>query len=213
MSPLRKSLAPAPGEVPEQSSHIVALSLDMRLAALADDDPERRRRAVLDLADVVVALPALAMRLGVETDLTVRDALCAQLARHDRPEVVDGVIEYLASDDAGLRNAVAEVLAKTPKATAVRLPALLADPDPDVRILTVMVLGSLRLAEVQQWLSGLVVSDPDPNVVSAAIGELVPLIGTRSEQLLCQARDRFPTDPFITFSVTRALCALDRERT
>jgi hypothetical protein len=108
---------------------------------------------------------------------------------------------------------VAEVLAKTPTATARRLPALLADPDPDVRILTVMVLGSVRLAEVGEWLTRLVRDDPDPNVVSAAIGELVPLIGPRSGQLLCAARDRFPTDPFIAFSVTRALSVLDRERT
>jgi hypothetical protein len=152
-------------------------------------------------------------RLGVEADQRVRDALCTQLARYDLPEVVDGVIEHLACDDAGLRNAVAELLAKTPKATARRVPALLADPDPDVRILTVMVLSSLRLAEVEEWLTGLVRNDPDPNVVSAAIGELVALIGAESEQLLYAARDRFPTDPFITFSVTRALTALDREQT
>jgi HEAT repeat protein len=213
MSPLRKSLAPAPGEVPGQSRRVVERSLDVLLAALVDDDPESRRRAVLDLSDRVDALSALVARLGVETDLTVREALCTQLARHDRPEVVDGVIEHLASDDAGLRNAVAELLAKTPTATARRLPALLADPDPDVRILTVTVLGSLRLAEVEEWLTGLVRTDPDPNVVSAAIGELVPLVGARSEQVMYAARDRFPTDPFITFSVTRALTALDRERT
>jgi hypothetical protein len=92
MSPLRKSLAQAAGEVPEQSRRLVERPLDELLASLVDDDPERRRRAVLDLADRVEALPALAQRLSQETDLTVRDALCTQLARHDRPEVVEGVI-------------------------------------------------------------------------------------------------------------------------
>jgi HEAT repeat protein len=213
MSPLRKSLAPAAGEVPEQHRRVVEHTLDTLLAALVDDDPERRRRAVLDLADRLDALPALVAQFGVESNLVVRDALCTQLARYDLPEVVDGLIDHLSSDDAGLRNAVVHVLSKTQTATARRLPALLVDPDPDVRILTVTILSSLRLPEVEDWLTDVVTNDPSPNVVSAAIGELASLTGARCEQLLCEARDRFPTDPFITFSVTRTLTALDREQT
>jgi len=212
MTPLRKTSSPALAGVPEQGRRPVQRTVDALLDQLADIDPEHRRRAVLDLTGVPEALPALVHLLGVEADRTVRDALCAQLARYDLPEVVDGLIGHLASDDAGLRTAVAGVLAHTPNSTAERVPELLADPDPDVRILTVMVLGELRLAAVEGWLIGLVSSDPDPNVVAAAICELVPLMGVRCEQALCAARDRFPHDPFITFSVTRALTVLDRER-
>jgi len=216
MSPLRKArpddgpedrpdASPGPGEPDGRP-------LDAVLAELTGDDPELRRRAVLLLADRPGALPALIARVGVEPDRTVLEALCTQLARHDRPEVVDGLVRHLASDDAGLRTVVVDVLARTPTATARRIPQLMADPDPDVRILTVMMLGQLRLAEVEGWLAELVRTDPHPNVVSAAIGELALLAGERSEADLDAARARFPADPFIAFAVTRALAAADRGR-
>jgi HEAT repeat protein len=186
--------------------------MDGLLAQLADGDPERRRRAVLDLAERPEALPALVRQLGVEPDRVVRDAICTQLARHDLPAVVDGLIEYLASDDAGLRNAVAGVLSMTPAATSRRVPELLVDPDPDVRILTVMVLGALRLPEVEGWLADLVATDQHANVVSAAIGELAPIAGGRCEAALLAARQRFPDDPYIGFMVTRALAGPNSRR-
>jgi hypothetical protein len=187
------------------------LPLGSLITALADDDPELRRRAVLELGDRPEGLPVLVRRVGSEPDRTVRAALCTQLARHDVSEVVDGLIEHLGSDDAGLRVAVAGVLSRTPIATSSRIPELLVDPDPDVRILTVMVLAGLRSSGVEGWLTGLVRTDPNPNVTAAAIGELAALVGPACEASLRVALDRFPDDPFIAFSVERALTALDRE--
>jgi HEAT repeat protein len=182
------------------------------LAALAADDPEVRRRAVLELADEPEALSHLIERVGVEPDLMVREALCTYLARHDLPEVVDGLVEHLASDDAALRTAIAAVLQQTRTSTAARMPQLLADPDPDVRILTVMVLAGLRTPQVEDWLTSLVEQDPDPRVAAAAIGELVSLTGLRCVDALNAARARFPDDPFISFVVSSALAALDCEQ-
>jgi len=213
MSPLRRTPArdaetlgdtPRPDDGPGRA-------LDTLLAELVDDDPELRRRAVRDLADRDEARAALVDRVGTEPDRSVRDALCAQLSRHDRPDVVDGLLRHLASDDAGLRTAVVEVLGALPTATAARIPQLLADPDPDVRILTVMVLARLRLAAVEGWLTGLVRGDDSPNVVSAAIGELALLAGARCVADLEGARERFPTDPFIGFTVSQALATMDGE--
>ena len=205
-------LAPADAAAPNGIDPPGERDLDALLAQLVADDPERRRHAVIDLADADGALPALLGRVGVETDRSVREAICTQLARHDVPLVVDSLVAHLASDDAGLRNAVAEVLAKTPRSTAARVPQLLADPDPDVRILTVMVLGTLRLAEVEGWLADLARSDEHPNVVAAAIGELTAIAGDRCEPVLNAVRRRFPDDPFIAFAVNRALSDLDAGR-
>jgi HEAT repeat protein len=212
MSPLRKS--PPQGAPPDSPVDAECeRPLEELLDDLVDDDPELRRRAVPALADRPQAWSVLARRVGVEPDPTVRATLCTQLARHDRPEVVDGLLGYLASDDAGLRTAVAEVLSRTATSTAARVPTLLADPDPDVRILTVMVLAGLRSPEVEGWLTDLVTGDPDPNVTAAAIGELASLLGAGQSATLIAARERFPDDPFITFAVARALAGSDGERT
>jgi HEAT repeat protein len=207
MPPLR--LPPVDAEIPEASRRAVECTLDGLLVQLVQGDPEARRRAALDLADVPEAIPALVQRVGVELDPTVRDAICSQLVRHDRPEVVDGLIEHLASDDAGLRNAVAVVLSQTLRSTVRRMPDLLADPDPDVRILTVAVLGALRAVEVKRWLAHIVATDPHPNVVSAAIGELAPIAGDCCGPALRSARQRFPNDPYIAFAVARAMGGSD----
>lgn len=211
MSPLRKAPIEERDQVLREGNGSEP-PLGVLLMALVDDDPECRRRAVLDLADRSQALPELVRRVGIERDPTVRDALCTLLARHDLPEVADGLIAHLAADDAGLRVAVAGVLARTSSATAARIPALITDPDPDVRILTVMVLAELRSAAVEGWLTELVDADPDANVTAAAIGELAALVGAGCEPALRAARSRFPDDPFIVFSVDRALAGLDRER-
>jgi HEAT repeat protein len=208
MSPLRVS--PAVPGAPGADRRTVERTVEGLLGQLEHADAEVRRRAVLDLADRPEAWSALVDRVGHEPDPTVRSAICTQLARHDVPAVVDGLVRYLASDHAAVRNAVAGVLARTPVSTARRMPDLLADPDPDVRILTVTVLGALRTPDVEDWLAGLVSDDPHPNVVSTAIGELVSIAGDRCRPALLAARERFPDDPFIAFTVDRALQATSR---
>ena len=211
MSPLFKSAATA-SDPPLATESRSQPGFEELLSQLGDDDPDVRRAAVLGIADNPLALTALAERVGVEHDHIVREALCSQLARHDVPEVVDIVIGHLASDNAALRNDVVELLARLPISTARRVPALLADPDPDVRLLAVMVLSGLRSPEVETWLSELVRHDLNANVVASAIGELVALAGKRSWATLIAARERFPDDPFIAFSVSRVVNVPDSER-
>jgi hypothetical protein len=210
MSPLYRS--PSGNDEPERAER----SLGLLLADLASDQPEVRRGAVQVLSDMPEdlseVLPALVRRVGAETDALVRTTLCAQLARHDRVEVVDGLIPHLASNDAGLRNAVSEVLSKTPASTALRIPQLLSDPDPDVRILTVMLLTGLRLTEVEGWLIQLIQGDGDPLVVAAAMGELIALAGARCEPVLRSARQRFPDDPFISFMTAESCTGVESAR-
>ena len=211
MSPLRKSeVDEVDGAGPDGPGR--DQPLPDRLARLVDGDPDRRRRAVLALSDEPAALPHLIARVGLEPDPAVREALCAHLAGHDDPAVVDGLAGLLASDDAGLRIAVAGVLQQTRTATQARMPEWLADPDRDVRLLVVMVLAGLRSPQVEGWLTDLVEHDPDPNVTAAAIDELAGLVRAPCRAALRSARARFPDDPFIDFVVTRAMAAPDRER-
>jgi hypothetical protein len=107
---------------------------------------------------------------------------------------------------------------------ADRLHTELADPDPDVRIRAVLAIAAAgsaaadgrtdpaAVAQSTEWLTEVVLGDPDPDVVAAAIGVLALLVGPRCEQALCEARDRFPGSPAITHAVTRALTGLDQRR-
>lgn len=164
---------------------------------------------------------ALVVRLEGQADRSAREVFLSTLAGFDRPDVVDGLLAYLArdvrTDGTGRRGVVAELLAALPDSTVPRLAGLLADPDPEARVLAVMVLGRVRpdrvpVEQVQAWLTGVVTGDPDAGVTAAAIGELVPVAGRAGEPALLVARDRFPADPFITYAVTQALTALDRGR-
>ena len=172
---------------------------------LDSPDPERRRKAALCLDGVAEAVPALFDRLAVETEPAVRDALLTPLAGQDTDAVAIGLAGHLASEDPGLRTAVAEAMAAMPESVPVLMPDLLTDPDHDVRILTVMVLANLQHSEVDSWLVAMIRDDPHPNVVTAAIGALLPSAGAEHATLLQDALRRFPDDPFLCFIVKTAM--------
>lgn len=175
---------------------------------LNGDDPEARRRAALDLGLEADGGAALVARVGVETDPTVRDAILTQIAKLDTPEVAAGLLPYLGSDDAPLRNAVVSALAAMPASVPAFVPSLLADPDPDVRILSIMVVAGLRVPQVEAWLCQLIESDDHANVVAAAVSELVPLAGPEAIAVLESAPSRFPGDPFLAYTVSSAVARL-----
>jgi len=178
------------------------------VAGLNAADPETRRRAAVDLADEPDGVPALVARVGVERDPAVRDTVLTQLARLDSPEVATGLVPHLGSDDAGLRNAVVVAMAQMPRSVPPLVPGLLADPDPDVRILTIMMMAGLRVAELEGWLVGVLEHDTHTNVVASAVSELVPIAGPEAVDVLEAVPARFPDDPFLAFTVRAALARL-----
>lgn len=177
---------------------------DMLIQLLDDVDPNRRRESALRLGGAPEAVGALLDRVHVERDPVVLDAILNTLAAHDTEQVAAGLIGHLASDDADVRTAVAEALATMRQSMPPMLPQLLADPDPDVRILTATVMGGLNHPEALSWLAEMIRHDRHPNVVSAAIDALLPSVGAEHLALFHQARDRFPDDPFIRFVVEAA---------
>ena len=192
---------------PEQVSSKLPAT-ETLLGQLDDRDTDRRREAALGLDDGPDAVPALLERLTAETEPAVRDALLATLVTHDTEQVVAALIVHLASDDAGLRTAVAETLAAMPVSVLRFMPALLADARHHVRIMTVLILARMHHAEAVFWLVAVISDDPHPNVVSAAIDALLPSATVEHLPLLRQAMSRFPDDPFLRFVVDIAVSRL-----
>lgn len=174
-------------------------SVTQLLVALHSAAPDGRRQAALALAGVREATGAVAAQVGVETDPAAREAMLTALAETDSPEAVAGLIGYLRSEDAGLRSAVAETLAAMP-ATAVAVPGLLADADPDVRILTVMAIAVLPAPDVPGWLRAVAGGDPHANVVGAAVNELAEVGTADMADDVRAVAERFPDDPFLAFA-------------
>lgn len=203
MTLIRRTATP---EVPTQSADRRSPVRDVPglIESLSDPTADVRRRAALDLAGAAEAIPALLGRVGPEPDRAVREAVLTVLAAQDVDAVVWGLLPNLASDDATLRNAVVEVLRTMPLAMPAHVGALLASPDSDVRVLTVMILAGLRVPEVAGWLAGVVRTDDHPNVVAAALAELLETGGDEVVELARGAAIRFPADPFLQFAAQSA---------
>ena len=200
MGLVRRNAEPEPPEAAAE-----APSVETLLEQLEDLEPECRREAALGLDGVARAVPALLRRAGVETEPAVRDAVLTTLAAQDTEPVASGLAEFLASDDAGLRTAAAEAMATMPRSVPALVPALIADPDHDVRVMTAMVLADLHHPESQSWLATMISNDPHPNVVTSAIDALLPSAGPEHVPLLEAAMRRFPDDPFLRFTVEKAM--------
>ncbi|GIF10317.1 HEAT repeat domain-containing protein [Actinoplanes teichomyceticus] len=200
MGLVRKQIPQSPEEPAPPSA-----TPDELIRRLDDPDPERRREAALDLDGMPEAVPELLARLGPEQEPRVRDAVLTTLAAHDTEAVAAGLAVHLASDEAGLRTAVAEALATMPRSTPALIPDLLAAPDHDVRVMTAMVLADLPHPDAQSWLARMIDEDPHANVVTAAIDALLPAATAEHVPVLQAAARRFPDDPFLQFTVRSAL--------
>jgi HEAT repeat protein len=180
-------------------------STDVLLSRLDDPDADRRREAALGLVGVAAAVPELLVRVGAEQDRRVLESILVTLAAHDTDEVAASLAVHLASDEAGLRTAVAAALATMPQSVPALLPDLLNAPDHDVRVMTAMILADLRHPETHGWLVRMICEDPHPNVVGAAIDALLPAANADDIPLLEGALARFPDDPFLRFTVQAAI--------
>ena len=117
---------------------------------------------------------------------------------------VDAFLPLLRSEDAALRNGAIEGLACLPDVVGPRISALLQDPDTDVRIFTVNLLGFLRHPQVGAWLGQVLDKESAVNVVGAAV-EVLTEVGTPAHlAALDAAAARFASDPFITFAIELA---------
>lgn len=172
---------------------------------LSGSDANLRRVAALELASDIEAVAELLAQLADEEDHAVRQAIVSSLAAIGGPAVVEGVLGYLRSEDAGLRNDVIDLLKDQPDAIAPHMPRLLADPDPDVRIFAVNILESLKHPKVIDWLIAVIETDRHINVCATAVDLIGEVGDVRAMVPLARLEERFADEPFITFAVASAL--------
>lgn len=174
------------------------------MAQLTDPAIDVRRWAARDLAVYPEATEVLGRALAREGNGSVREALFTSLCTLGGTAAVDVLLPLLRSEDAALRNGAIESLAHLPEAAGQRIDALLHDPDADVRIFTVNLLGSLRHARVGPWLNQVLEKDTAINVVAAAVEVITEMGGNEHLPGLEVARKRFASDAFMGFAIDLA---------
>ncbi|MDB5557823.1 MAG: heat repeat-containing lyase [Enterovirga sp.] len=179
---------------------------------LRDADPDTRRTAARALATEPGGPPALGQALAREQDPRVRDAITTSLMRAGSDEAVLQLLPHLRSDDASLRTLVIEALQGMPAAVSAHLPDLLADADPDVRLLAAEIARTAPSEAATALLADALAGEQHPNVAGAMV-EVLAEIGTADAiDALHIAQRRFAAEPFLTFAVEVALERLNRAR-
>jgi HEAT repeat protein len=201
---LVKRADPVPGTPPDEDRRDTPRDLFSLVAALSLPTSEGRRRAALDLAGEPAAVTTLAERLAIEPSRPVREAIITALVETGGETVARALAPHLRSELATVRNAAVEGLSQV-AATALVVPELLTDADPDVRVLCVMVLASLHDEHVPDWLLAVVEHDTNANVCACAVDVLAEVGDDSMRDVLLALPPRFPEDPFLPFAVQIAV--------
>ncbi len=171
------------------------------LAALAGGTGDERWAAARAAADVPGGVEALSRALTIERDARVREAILTSLARLGTSDAVAAILPHLRSDDANLRAGCLDALRIVPEALAPHLPGLLADPDPDVRVLACDLARLLPAGDAAGLLCCVLARDGQANVCAAAVEVLAEIAGADALPALDACARRFPGDPFLPFAV------------
>jgi hypothetical protein len=170
-------------------------------AALRRGTAQERWSAARSLGERQDAGRILGDALAEERDARVREALFTSLARLASPESVEAVIPYLRSDDSGLRTGALDALRDMIAAVRPRLPALLADTDPDVRVLCCDLVRELPAADATDLLCAVLEHEAEPNVCAAAIDVLAEMGEPAALPFLEKCGSRFHDQSFLIFAI------------
>jgi HEAT repeat protein len=170
-------------------------------SSLSEGTSEQRWAAVRAAAESKDAVPLLAAALPGESDPVVRQAIFTGLSRIATRESAAALLPYLRSDDAGLRTGAIDALRAMPEAARGHVPALLADPDADVRLLSCELVRGLPESEANRLLCDLLERESEKNVCAAALEVLAEVGRTQALPTLRRCAERFGDDPFMAFSI------------
>ena len=172
---------------------------------LVSDDASARRQAARALSALPEATVLLCARLEVEPSASVRSIIFTGLIAHPSPVAVEGLLPFLRSEDVGLRNAAIDALQKMPHEVIPCIDLLLADPDSDVRIMAVNILGLLQHPAAPARLLRVAIDDSHVNVCAAALDALAEVGDPEAIAMLECVAHRFPDVPFIKYAVATAV--------
>lgn len=179
-------------------------SLGDVLRRLGGADPEERWAAARAAAGLPESAAALAAALALESDAGVREAMFTSLARIGSRESIAGLLPMLRCNDAALRTGALDALRCSASASRDLLAQLLADPDPDVRILSCELARNLPGAVATPSLCGVLARDPEVNVCAAAVEVLAEVGDESALAALEECARRFPDVSFLCFAVKLA---------
>lgn len=162
---------------------------------------EIRWSAARQLAQNPLNSRVLGEALATENDPRVREALFTGLAHIQTPEAVAFILPHIRSQDASVRAGAIDALSIIPQAVETQLPALLADSDPDVRLLACEIVRRLSAPIATKLLCDLLIREPLANVCGAAVEALSEVGDESALNALESCAARFPSEPFLLFSV------------
>lgn len=176
------------------------------LAQLHDGDAQARRQAARSLRSFPSVAKDMGIRLLLEDEDSVREAIFNSLVAIGDDEAVMALLPLLGmEDDANLRNGAIEALKQLPAALSPHMREMLCDADPDRRIFAVNICESLRSREIESWLLEVIARDDHVNVCATAV-DLLGEVGTDAAIAPLHAlAKRFNGDPFMQFAVSLAL--------
>jgi hypothetical protein len=163
-------------------------------------------------ASVDGAVEALANALPREADPRVRQAIFTSLVRLGSPACVAAVIPCLRVDDPQLRGAALDALRAMMGVVRPMLPALLADPDADVRLLTCDLARELPASDATRLLCDVLARETEPNVCAAAVDVLAEIGDAEALPFLEACAGRFGDVTFLGFAVRIAMQRIVAER-
>jgi HEAT repeat protein len=169
-------------------------------SALLSADAEMRWRAARALGVLPDAARVLGQAALAEHDPRVREAMFTSLSRMATAESVAALLPHMRADDAERRTAAMDALRAMPRAVLPVLPGLLADPDPDVRLLACDLARELPGADATSLLAAVLDGEAEANVCAAAIDVLAE-IGTPDALPALHRYAGRTTDPFLTFAI------------
>ena len=185
---IRRPSGPAPGPREEAPPDLGSASADARW------DAARGMGAPRDL-------PTLQAALEQEADPRVREAIFTSIARIGGQDSARVLARQIRQDDAGRRTGALDALRAMGSDVGLILPELLADPDPDVRLLACELVRATPGTQATTLLCNLLAGEAEPNVAAAAIEVLAEVGDGQALPILDAAAARFSGEPFLVFAI------------
>ncbi|XYD11836.1 HEAT repeat domain-containing protein (plasmid) [Methylobacterium sp. NMS12] len=154
----------------------------------------------------------LGAALATARDLRARESILATLVAIADAAAAAALAGHLSSEDAGLRNACIETLQAIPGPALSVLPDLLADPDPDVRLLATEIVRTQPAETANGLLAHLIHGENHPNVVGAAVEVLAEVGTAEAVPALTAARARFADQAFLSMAIDTVLARIGSGR-